>query len=67
MQMCKQYRMRFITMDNKSQISLIYEMPMSEMISDFFDNLKSVSSGYASFDWEFIRYEKTKQVSLRYY
>ena len=64
MQMCKQYRMRFITMDNKSQISLIYEMPMSEMISDFFDNLKSVSSGYASFDWEFIRYEKTKASKL---
>ena len=64
MQMCKQYRMRFITMDNKSQITLIYEMPMSEMISDFFDNLKSVSSGYASFDWEFIRYEKTKASKL---
>lgn len=64
MQMCKQYRMRFITMDNKSQITLIYEMPMGEMISDFFDNLKSVSSGYASFDWEFIRYEKTKASKL---
>ncbi|MBI2641205.1 elongation factor 4 [Candidatus Roizmanbacteria bacterium] len=58
MQLCQEFRARFTTMDNKGQLSLHYEMPMSEMISDFFDQLKSVSSGYASLDWEFLRYEK---------
>lgn len=57
MQLAESYRARFITMDNKNQISLTYEMPLSEMIADFFDNLKSVTSGYASFDWEFLRYD----------
>ncbi|MBI3366282.1 GTP-binding protein [Candidatus Roizmanbacteria bacterium] len=64
MQLCEQYRARFITMDNKNQITLIYEMPLSEMISDFFDRLKSVSSGYASLDWEFLRHEKVKADKL---
>lgn len=58
MQLCEKYRGRFITMDNKNQISLNYEMPLPEMVSDFFDNLKSVTSGYASLDWEFTRYEQ---------
>jgi len=57
MKLCDDYRATFITMDNKNQVSLTYEIPMSEMISDFFDNLKSVTSGYASLDWEFLRYE----------
>lgn len=64
MQLCKSYRGRFITMDNKNQISMIYEMALSEMISDFFDNLKSVTSGYASLDWEFLRYEPVKADKL---
>lgn len=64
MQLCEKYRGRFITMDNKNQISLHYEMPMSEMVSDFFDRLKSVSSGYASLDWEFLRYEPVKADKL---
>jgi GTP-binding protein LepA len=57
MQLCESYRAKFITMDNKNQISMLYEMPLSEMIADFFDNLKSVTSGYASFDWEFLRHD----------
>lgn len=56
MKLCEDYRATFITMDNKNQISVTYEIPMSEMISDFFDNLKSVTSGYASLDWELTRY-----------
>ncbi len=60
MGLCEEHRSRFITMDNRNQVSLHYEMPMSEMISDFFDNLKSVSSGYASLDWEFLDYEPVK-------
>jgi GTP-binding protein LepA len=58
--LCEEYRARFITMDNKNQVSMHYEMPMSEMISDFFDRLKSTTSGYASLDWEVLRYEPAK-------
>ncbi|NTU73299.1 GTP-binding protein, partial [Candidatus Roizmanbacteria bacterium] len=64
MQLCESYRGTFVTMDNKNQISIIYEMPLSEMISDFFDNLKSVTSGYASLDWELLRYDQVKADKL---
>jgi len=64
MQLCENYRGKFLTMDNKNQMSLTYEMPLGEMISDFFDNLKSVSSGYASLDWEFLRYEEVEAAKL---
>ncbi len=64
MQLCEKYRARFLTMDNINQISVTYEMPLVEMISDFFDRLKSVTSGYASLDWEFLRYEKVKADKL---
>jgi GTP-binding protein LepA len=53
--LCEEYRATFITMDNKNQVTMIYEMPMSELISDFFDKLKSITSGYASLDWEFLK------------
>lgn len=64
MQLCENYRGMFITMDNKHQTSVVYEMPMSEMISDFFDRLKSVSSGYASLDWELVRFQEVKADKL---
>jgi GTP-binding protein LepA len=64
MQLCENYRAKFITMDNKNQVTMTYEMPMSEMISDFFDKLKSQTSGYASLDWEFLRYESVKADKL---
>lgn len=64
MQLCQNYRGKFLNMDNKNQTILEYELPMSELISDFFDNLKSVSSGYASLDWEFLRYQQVKADKL---
>ncbi len=64
MQLCQNYRGKFLDMDNKNQTVLEYELPMSELISDFFDNLKSVSSGYASLDWEFLRYQQVKADKL---
>lgn len=57
MKVCEEHRAKFITMDNKNQIALTYEMPLSELITNFFDRLKSATSGYASLDWELIRYE----------
>lgn len=38
------------------QVELIYHMPLAEMITDFYDKLKSVSSGYASLDWDMLAY-----------
>src|SRR3989344_2733993 len=64
MQLCENYRVEFVTMDNKNQIRLKYNMPLSEMISDFYDNLKSVSSGYASVDWEFLEYRDVEADKL---
>ncbi|PCI20502.1 MAG: elongation factor 4 [Piscirickettsiaceae bacterium] len=46
------------------QVSLSYEMPMSEVVLDFFDRLKSVSRGYASFEYEFKRFQCEPLVKL---
>ncbi|WP_072824613.1 translation elongation factor 4 [Modicisalibacter ilicicola] len=47
-----------------SQIQLTYELPMSEVVMDFFDRLKSISRGYASLDYGFERFEAAKLVRL---
>jgi GTP-binding protein LepA len=47
-----------------NQVSLSWELPMSEGVLDFFDRLKSVSRGYASFDYEFKRFQAAKLVKL---
>lgn len=46
------------------QVSLHYEMPLSEVVLDFFDRLKSVSRGFASFDYEFLRFQAADLVKL---
>ncbi|MDD1636474.1 MAG: translation elongation factor 4 [Methylococcaceae bacterium] len=46
------------------QVSLHYEMPLSEVVLDFFDRLKSVSRGFASFDYEFLRFQPADLVKL---
>ena len=46
------------------QVSLEYQMPLSEVVLDFFDRLKSVSRGFASFDYHFERFEPAKLVRL---
>ncbi|MCJ7740192.1 elongation factor 4, partial [Candidatus Microgenomates bacterium] len=48
------------------QAKFTYLMPLSEMIIDFFDKLKSITSGYASLDYEFYEYRKVKAVKLEF-
>jgi GTP-binding protein LepA len=65
--LCQNHRANFLTMNNLGEIDSIqlsYEMPMVELISDFFDKLKSASSGYASLDWEFLEYRAVKAAKL---
>ncbi|WP_028876707.1 translation elongation factor 4 [Teredinibacter turnerae] len=47
-----------------SQVSVSYELPMNEVVMDFFDRLKSVSRGFASLDYNFVRFEAAKLVRL---
>ncbi len=56
----KQTKMQYLG----NQISLQYELPLGEVVLDFFDRLKSVSRGYASFDYEFNRFEHAPLVKL---
>ena len=46
------------------QVSMSYELPLSEVVMDFFDRLKSVSKGYASFDYEFLRFQVADLVKV---
>ena len=46
------------------QVTLTYEVPMSEVVTDFFDRMKSVSRGYASFDYSFSRFQAASLVRL---
>ncbi len=47
-----------------SQVRVRYELPMNEVVTDFFDRLKSVSRGYASLDYSFVRFEAANLVRL---
>lgn len=57
--LCEEKRGRQINMQFLgNQVSIHYQLPMSEVVLDFFDRLKSVSRGYASFDYHFLRFEQ---------
>lgn len=46
------------------QVAITYELPMAEVVLDFFDRLKSVSRGFASLDYQFVRFELAKLIKL---
>ena len=56
-----QEKMEYVT---KERLSLVYQLPLSEMVFDFYDKLKSVSRGYASMDYEFSEYRLSDMVKL---
>lgn len=63
--LCEQKRGRQINIAYRGrQVQLTYEMPMAEVVMDFFDKLKSVSRGYASLDYDFKEYQAADVVKL---
>ncbi|MFI5360132.1 MAG: translation elongation factor 4 [Halanaerobiales bacterium] len=66
MELCQQNRGEFKDMQyiDESRVKLVYEIPLSELITDFFDNLKSRTRGYATLDYEFIGFKESKLVKL---
>ncbi len=66
MQLCQERRGRYISTDyiEANRAILKYELPLNEIIYDFFDALKSRSRGYASFDYELKGYEESQLVKL---
>jgi GTP-binding protein LepA len=66
MDLCQTKRGIFINMNylDKVRVDLIYHIPLSEVITDFYDQLKSRSKGYASLDYEFVDYKRSKLIKL---
>ena len=66
MELCQDKRGTFINMDyiDSKRVNIHYEIPLSEIVYDFFDKLKSYTKGYASFDYEFIGYKSSNLVKM---
>lgn len=66
MELCQRKRGNFITMDYlaSSRVNVVYELPLAEIVFDFFDMLKSNTRGYASLDYEMIGYKASKLVKM---
>lgn len=66
MELAQNKRGNFITMEylDDIRVSIIYEIPLSEIVYDFFDQLKSSTKGYASFDYEVLGYQASKLVKM---
>ena len=66
MELCQDRRGTFIGMDyiDSDRVDIHYELPLAEIIYDFFDTLKSRTRGYASFDYDFKEYRESKLVKL---
>jgi len=66
MQLAQERRWKFLNQSfiDEDRVMLTYELPMAELIWDFYDELKSLSSGYASMNYDFLRYQKDNLVKL---
>ncbi len=66
MELCQQKRGIFLNMQymDETRVNITYEIPLSEIVYDFFDQLKSNTKGYASFDYELIGYKPSKLVKM---
>ncbi|PAT01257.1 elongation factor 4 [Candidatus Izimaplasma bacterium ZiA1] len=66
MELCQNKRGNFIDMQyiGDTRVQITYELPLLEIVYDFFDKLKSSTKGYASFDYEFIAYQESKLVKM---
>lgn len=66
MELCQSKRGNFIDMQylDENRVNITYELPLSEIVYDFFDILKSSTKGYASFDYELIGYKQSKLVKM---
>lgn len=66
MELCQGKRGIFIDMQylDERRVSIVYEIPLAEIVYDFFDQLKSSTKGYASFDYELIGYKPSKLVKM---
>ena len=66
MELCQEKRGIYISMDyiDPTRVNIHYELPLSEIVYDFFDKLKSYTKGYASFDYELIGYKTSDLVKM---
>ena len=66
MELCQDKRGTFINMEyiDSSRVNIHYEIPLSEIVYDFFDKLKSYTKGYASFDYDLIGYKTSNLVKM---
>jgi GTP-binding protein LepA len=66
MEICQLKRGNFIDMQylSENRVTIVYEIPLAEIVYDFFDQLKSSTKGYASFDYELIGYKPSKLVKM---
>ncbi|ALS21278.1 MULTISPECIES: translation elongation factor 4 [Paenibacillus] len=66
MELCQSKRGEYINMEylDTTRVTLTYEIPLSEIVYDFFDQLKSSTKGYASFDYEFSGYKRSNLVKM---
>ena len=66
MELCRDKRGTYKSMDyiDKTRVMLVYEIPLNEIIYDFFDKLKSMTRGYASLDYELSEYKQSDLVKL---
>ena len=66
MKLCQDKRGNYVSMEyiDSTRVNIHYEIPLSEIVYDFFDRLKSTTKGYASFDYEVIGYKESKLVKM---